>query len=115
VEVPVAQAISHEGYNPNSKDQYNDIALLKLSRDVEYTEWIKPICLPLTANLKNADYTGHSLDVAGFGKTKTENSSPVKQRLELDGVARSKCQQFYTQQGVTLANSQVSLNFNESI
>jgi len=50
-----------------------------------------------------------------FGKTKTENSSPVKQRLELDGVARSKCQQFYTQQGVTLANSQVNLNFNESI
>lgn len=109
MEIPVEKIISHEGYNPNSRDQYNDIALLKLDRDVEYTEWIRPICLPLTSDLRNTDYTGHSLDVAGFGKTKTEVFSPVKQRLELDGVARSQCQQYYGRQGVTLANSQVSL------
>ena len=111
VDIPVAQAISHEGYDPNSKNQYNDIALLKLERDVKFTKWIKPICLPLASNLRNADYTGHSLDVAGFGKTKTDNFSPVKQRIEIDGVARNQCQQFYSTQGVNLANSQVSLKF----
>ncbi|KAL7024696.1 hypothetical protein ACKWTF_013172 [Chironomus riparius] len=108
VEVPVEKIISHEGYDMHSRNQYNDIALLKLQRDVVYTDWIKPICLPLTSDLRDIDYTGHSLDVAGFGKTsETENSSPVMKRLDIDGIARNKCQQYYSTQNVNLDDSQI--------
>ncbi len=37
VDVAVEEVITHESYNPNSKAQENDIALLRLSRSVAYT------------------------------------------------------------------------------
>lgn len=37
VDVAVEELLSHENYNPNSKTQENDIALIRLSRDVDFT------------------------------------------------------------------------------
>lgn len=37
VDVPVEQQIAHEDYDPFDTNQYNDIALLRLIRDVKYT------------------------------------------------------------------------------
>lgn len=67
VDVTVEEKIVHESYEPNSKNQYNDIALLRLSRTVKYTDFIKPICLPLDNNLRSADLAGVELDVSGWG------------------------------------------------
>lgn len=42
LDVPVEEIIPHENYNPNSKSQENDIALLRLSQSVTYsgmTDW----------------------------------------------------------------------------
>lgn len=67
VDIPVEEKIVHESYNPNSKHQHNDITLLRLARNVQYSEFIKPICLPLDNSLRNADLAGAVLDVAGWG------------------------------------------------
>lgn len=67
VDIPVEEKNVHESYQPNSKNQHNDIALLRLSRNVQYSDFIKPICLPLDSSLKNADLSGAALDVAGWG------------------------------------------------
>lgn len=37
VDVPVEERIPHEDYDPQDQNQYNDIALLRLSRDVRFT------------------------------------------------------------------------------
>lgn len=37
VNVPIEELIPHEQYNPNDRNQYHDIALLRLKLDVEYT------------------------------------------------------------------------------
>lgn len=68
VDITVEEKIVHESYEPNSKNQHNDIALLRLSRKVKYTEFIKPICLPVDSNLRNADLSGVELDVSGWGQ-----------------------------------------------
>lgn len=68
VDIPVEEKIVHEGYSSNSKNQHNDIALLRLSRSVEYTEFIKPICLPIDDEVKRYDLSGSALDVAGWGR-----------------------------------------------
>lgn len=40
VNVPISRIISHNNYNPNSRAQENDIALIRLSSKVTYTGWI---------------------------------------------------------------------------
>lgn len=67
VDVSVEQRIVHENYEPNSKNQFNDIALLRLSKKVQFTDYIQPICLPVESSLRNKDLSGMSLDVAGWG------------------------------------------------
>lgn len=35
--VPISEAIAHEDYDPHDKNQYHDIALLRLHNEVPYT------------------------------------------------------------------------------
>lgn len=37
VNVAIEELIPHEEYNPDDRNQYHDIALLRLKQDVEYT------------------------------------------------------------------------------
>lgn len=106
-EIRVAKVIVHEQYLPDSKNQLHDIALLKLKTSVTYTEFIKPICLPTDNNLRKIDFTGHELEVAGFGKTENDNSSPVKLKVGLDAVNHQTCKSYYSRQNVQLQETQI--------
>lgn len=44
LDVYISEMKVHDDYDPATKN--NDIALLKLDRSVEYTQYIRPICLP---------------------------------------------------------------------
>ena len=70
VDISIEEIIVHENYEPKSRNQHNDIALLRLSNDVQYTNFIKPICLPVEASVRNNNLTGIKLDVAGWGLIK---------------------------------------------
>lgn len=72
IDIPVVERITHEQYVSGSKAQENDIALLRLGRSVQFTDTVKPICLPVSQNIRNLDYDGRTMIVAGWGKT--ENS-----------------------------------------
>lgn len=68
VDVPVVEKIVHEDYVPNSKNQHHDIALLRLSRYVKYTDFARPICLPVDSVLRNSNENGKKFVVAGWGE-----------------------------------------------
>lgn len=68
-DVSVTELIPHESYQPGSKTQENDIALLRLAHSVRFTDFIKPICLPFATHLVNQNYEGVPLEVSGWGKT----------------------------------------------
>lgn len=68
--VEIAKTIVHENYNPRSRDQSNDIALIRLAKSPPQSDFIRPICLPIAEHLKNKDYDNTTLTVVGFGKTK---------------------------------------------
>ena len=53
IDVKIAEIIPHPQYNTNDKNQFNDIALLRLERDVQYSEYIKPICLPVDSKSRD--------------------------------------------------------------
>lgn len=100
IEVPVSDIIVHESYVPDSRHQRHDIALLRMSRTVVYTDYIRPICLPMDINLRSLDFTGDSLEVVGFGKTENEYSSNIKLKVALDAVAQNSCVSKYSQIGI---------------
>lgn len=67
-EIPVVERIVHEEYVPMSRSQKNDIALVRLQRPALYTNFSRPVCLPILG-LQNRNYDGLPLTVAGFGLT----------------------------------------------
>lgn len=100
LDVPIERIIVHEQYDPDSRSQYHDIALLRLQRDVTFTEFIKPICLPVETGLRSIKYTNKALEVVGFGKTETENSSSNKLKVSLNALSDQQCQAKYSQLGL---------------
>ena len=68
VDVPIELKIPHENYDPQGSNQHNDIALLRLSRNVQYSIYVRPICLPIDQSLRNNDFIKQTLSVAGWGK-----------------------------------------------
>ncbi|KAG5321096.1 EAST protease, partial [Pseudoatta argentina] len=101
ITVGVEEQIAHENYRPTSRDQRYDIALLRLSRDVPFTRYIQPICLPSNSSL------GGKLFVAGWGKTETSSASNIKLKLALPLAEKSLCDQTYVSAGVRLGLGQI--------
>lgn len=71
IDVRIEEEITHESYTIRKKSQKYDIGLLRLIRSVQYTSFIRPICLskPESDNPVIAD--GAPLFVAGWGLTET--------------------------------------------
>jgi hypothetical protein len=89
----------HENYQPQSRNQFNDIALLRLSRKVQYTEFIKPICLQSDKSLKVTDLLGQTLVVTGFGATEKSSSSNLKLHVSLNVVENEMCNKVFRGEG----------------
>ncbi|GJQ76775.1 hypothetical protein Trydic_g15615 [Trypoxylus dichotomus] len=71
VDISIAKKIIHANYNP--RNFRNDIALVKASNKMRFTDFIQPICLPLNFgnNLANS-----MLTVSGWGTTTSSNTIP---------------------------------------
>lgn len=87
IEYQIEKAIQHENYRNTEKF---DIGLLKLVEDVEFTEQIKPICLPL----KNENYFDSTKDliIMGFGKSMEGPRSNVLMKANVPFVTLSDCE-----------------------
>ncbi|KAF2905284.1 hypothetical protein ILUMI_00878 [Ignelater luminosus] len=107
IDIPVEKEIPHELYDPKDPSQTHDIALLRLSREVEFTDFIQPICLPLTQRLKNEYYIGQTMTVIGWGRTETRSQSDIKLKVDIPIRSKSDCAPMYRKYGVTLKSSQV--------
>lgn len=68
VDIPVELKIPHENYDPHGSNQHNDIALLRLSQEVRFSTFIRPICLPVEPTIRNNLFEKQTLSVAGWGE-----------------------------------------------
>jgi len=60
----VSQIIRHPSYNEDTSD--NDIALLQLSETVDFTDYIRPVCLAAEGSVFS---DGQNSWVTGWGNT----------------------------------------------
>ncbi|XP_012276552.1 venom protease-like [Orussus abietinus] len=65
VDILIEKKIIHPNYD--SVRYTNDIAILRLNRDVTFTDLIRPICLPVTDEMKNKNLVRHYPFLAGWG------------------------------------------------
>lgn len=84
----IEERIPHPEYNSNLL--HNDIGLLKLDRNVEFSIYISPICLPSTFEIPNPKLVATGWGSVEFSKPKTDWL--IKVELEQIGA----CNKSYT-------------------
>ncbi|KAJ3647417.1 hypothetical protein Zmor_019296 [Zophobas morio] len=107
VNIPVAERIAHENYDPNDINQYHDIALLRLKREAKFSDYIKPICLPTTSEELTKTYIGQKLFVAGWGKTENRSESNIKLKVQVPVKQAEECRSTYKVANVRLGGGQL--------
>ncbi|CAK1545386.1 unnamed protein product [Leptosia nina] len=95
VDVLIKSKIMHEGYD--SMAFTNDIGLLVLERDVEFTKLIKPICIPQDAKLRSQTFEKYNPLIAGWGDVAYRGPSASHlQVAQLPVVSNANCKETYS-------------------
>ncbi|XP_012160525.1 serine protease 7 [Ceratitis capitata] len=106
--VGIEEIIPHEQYLNSAANHEHDIALLRLDREIRFSDSIRPICLPsVVMQERSAPATGTLYTVAGWGRTLRSAKSAVKQKLEVPLVDLGQCQRMYRSRNVNVVESQI--------
>lgn len=100
IDLKIEKKIPHPMYSMRTGE--NDIGLLRLERNFEFSAYIMPICLPF-----NGGYTRISnkpLVVSGWGATEYGPNSEVKLKLKVSIVSNEQCQKALGHRGTISPN-----------
>lgn len=104
----VEEIVIHEGYlstDISSTRRGNDIALLRLSGNAKYSEFVAPICLP--SDTFPGTGPNKKLLVAGWGRTLVSKRSSIKQKVSVPSYDFEACRQMYAARNVDLDETQL--------
>ncbi|KAL1399217.1 hypothetical protein pipiens_008380 [Culex pipiens pipiens] len=89
-DVAIDYIVRHQQQDRRTKS--NDIALIRLTREVSFDDHIQPICLPVTPALKEQKLQRYI--VTGFGRTESFGDiSNILLKATLPAVSKANCQQ----------------------
>lgn len=83
VDIKIKDFKRHENYDPKYK--LRDIAILTLEKDIEFSDTIAPICLPLLEPFRSEKHIKTSPFIAGWGKKRIELFLKFLSRNESQG------------------------------
>ncbi|XP_055612829.1 CLIP domain-containing serine protease B8-like [Uranotaenia lowii] len=113
VDIGVQTTIAHPNYVRTSWSKANDLALVKLMRNVSFTDFVRPICLPSYFNDPESKLgIAVELVASGWGytdyyETDTIVSSRVKLKVALPQIQLSQCQSIYGEYQVPISEKQI--------
>eukprot|EP00092_Neocalanus_flemingeri_P101326 GFUD01129556.1.p1 GENE.GFUD01129556.1~~GFUD01129556.1.p1 ORF type:complete len:481 (+),score=114.68 GFUD01129556.1:36-1478(+) len=109
----VEKVIFHESYG-KPKPFQNDIAIIKLSRDVIENDFASPVCIPFnddTENYATNRFGGEEVEttVAGWGATTGTGRNPatILQYLAVNVTDSQACKKIYAERGGVLTPKQI--------
>ncbi|XP_050511895.1 phenoloxidase-activating factor 1-like [Diabrotica virgifera virgifera] len=82
----------HKDYDTTVRISSGDIAVIRLNQTVEYSTYIRPICL---AEPYEESKTNDRLTVVGWGQTETCNCSQVKLKADVPVLTNQYCNHKY--------------------
>ncbi|KAK0072080.1 hypothetical protein PV325_011925, partial [Microctonus aethiopoides] len=88
--------------NYNSLHKIHDIAVLRLWDDVQFNDFIKPICLPIFDELLNENFIRHTVIVIGWGATKWNKKADHLQQVQITVINQNECIKAYSNFSVTI-------------
>nr|XP_029715113.1 serine protease grass-like [Aedes albopictus] len=86
--IEVNEVIIHPGYK--SRRKLNDIAILRLEKEVSFSESIRPICIPSRGRFELSSIPSRFCIVGG-GQTRTNKVSDVLKYAEVSSLPIEKC------------------------
>lgn len=104
--VGVVETKVHELYKETAPNQQHDIGLVRLERNIRYSDSIQPVCLPSVV-APETKRQGQQYTVIGFGRTLQDKRSPVKQKLTVGYVEPGQCSNKYGNLKVSIASTQL--------
>lgn len=107
MDLEAERVIAHTGYSAQDTNHVDDIALIRLTRDVPTSRTIRPICLPVSAPHRSRSFVGLTSFAAGWGRTETSTASEKKLKVELDVRDLGDCSQAYRGLGIVLQGKQM--------
>lgn len=113
-DISVEQIIPHPEFIPNTNDFYHDITLLRLATPARFSDYVKPICLPSTTELRSINnFAGKQFEVSGWGATEESESSDIKLRVALPGVSLETCRYIWRQKPNPISDQQICAGGDE--
>lgn len=99
IDVDVEETIIPKNYNRPIRFRH-DIALIRLAENVEYTDSVKPICLPVDESVRNNVLPRYI--ITGWGTTEQEELSQVLLQAFVNHVPIPECQQKMNENGLRI-------------
>jgi len=93
-EYAVSKVVNHPQYNTNSLK--NDISLLKTTKEIVYTDYIIPVCLPAPTQVANI---GQGCIISGWGDTKNVNEADnILRNAKIPIISNKQCNSWLNDQ-----------------
>ncbi|XP_065078766.1 CLIP domain-containing serine protease B15-like [Ochlerotatus camptorhynchus] len=106
-EYEVEEIIVHPEYNKTVRNKVHDITLLKLARDVQFSKYVRPICLPFDETIRNLPIDDEDFTVTGWGQTETAVRSGTQLHVDIIGKSLEVCNEKFSIANITLADTQI--------
>ena len=95
----IEEKIPHPQYDDETS--VNEIGLIRLSRHVTYSDYIRPICLPLSSMLQLKD--GDKLFASGWGHLEYGGiQTDIKKKIITTVMSKEKCVKLYEDSGTSV-------------
>lgn len=109
--IKINRWIKHPEYIPKSKNNHHDIALIRLSKNIDFNKnsnsaLAEPICLPLDPELKNFN-EGTKLEAVGWGSMEMGIHSSIKLKVKLPLIDDNKCEEIFGNHSKVIIDSQL--------
>lgn len=109
--IEIESTIHHKDYQSYEDDVVfkgeNDIALIKLAKEVQFTKYIQPICMPFTVSDYEPPTNDTNFTIAGWGTRRYTFNNEILEFVEIPFFPFADCEQIYEYYGRDLTDNSI--------